>query len=146
MVLLVLVGVLSGFGYYWYNNLRIFDVTFETNEGSEITSMSLYHLQTIPELETPVKEGHAFAGWYTDSDRTEPYSRQRMPMKDVTLYADWGTEGLIFIKLGGSYTVSVGTAASEDILIPKRHQGDVVNAIAYQGFRAHGTYTCRTRY
>ena len=134
LMVLVFCTVIGGL-YYWYNFLREFELTFETNGGNEIVSLRLKHDDEIPELEIPTKEGFVFAGWYTDSLRTKPFTMNTMPAKPITLYADWGTEGLLFVKVGSGYTASIGTANASEIVIPKRYQGEIVNAIAYQGFQ-----------
>ncbi|MDE6293493.1 MAG: InlB B-repeat-containing protein, partial [Clostridiales bacterium] len=48
----------------------------------------LYRSLTIPDLETPVKEGHTFTGWYYDKDCTQLYDGQPIS-SDTKLYPGW---------------------------------------------------------
>jgi uncharacterized repeat protein (TIGR02543 family) len=37
----------------------------------------------------PVREGHTFSGWFTDSTLTKPYTFLTMPAQNITLYGKW---------------------------------------------------------
>ena len=70
-----------------------YTVCFEYNDGGEYTG---YEEQTVAlgstaqEPETiPVREGYVFAGWYTDSECTEPYDFTMPVEESLTLYAKW---------------------------------------------------------
>ncbi len=66
-----------------------YTVRFETNGGSEIANVSVSKNGTLSEPETPVRDGYAFEGWYTDADLTEKYDFSATVTKSFTLYAKW---------------------------------------------------------
>ncbi len=64
-------------------------ITFESNGGSEVDSISNVEGTTIIAPTAPTKEHYIFAGWYSDVDLTKTYSFTIQPEKDITLYAKW---------------------------------------------------------
>ena len=52
-----------------------YSLTFETNGGEPIESLSLKFRDNIGRLPVPVKEGYTFGGWFLDAAFTEKYSR-----------------------------------------------------------------------
>ncbi|WNY29306.1 hypothetical protein MmiEs2_15320 [Methanimicrococcus stummii] len=54
-----------------------------------------YYKKTVPrftvmsEIETPVRDGYTFGGWYTDRDCTQAYDFSRPVMEPFYLYAKW---------------------------------------------------------
>ena len=71
-----------------------FTVTFETNGGSAIDSVSVTENGKVTKPENPTKEGHTLIGWYLDEELTEEYDFDAKVAKSITLYAKWeeGTE------------------------------------------------------
>lgn len=70
-----------------------FVVTFNTNGGSTIDSIGVSKDETVSEPTAPVKEGYAFAGWYTDEELTAKYDFSNKITGDLILYAAWETTG-----------------------------------------------------
>ena len=67
-----------------------YTVTFDTSGGSVVS------LQTIEEgklaqkpSENPTKEGHTFAGWYSDQAKTVEFDWQKPIKEATTVYAKW---------------------------------------------------------
>lgn len=48
-----------------------YELSFETNGGDFIDSISVTKGDVIKELPVPVKDGDVFLGWYTDSQMTK---------------------------------------------------------------------------
>jgi uncharacterized repeat protein (TIGR02543 family) len=44
---------------------------------------------TIPSLPTPLRSGYEFAGWFSNSNLTTPFTTTSMPNQNVTIYAKW---------------------------------------------------------
>ena len=70
-----------------------YDVKFETNGGTEVKSIT-QELGTIVSVKDinnkkTTKEGHTFAGWFTDEALTTAYAEVTMPKDGFTLYAKW---------------------------------------------------------
>lgn len=68
-----------------------FTVTFETNGGSEVNSVSSYIVKESPET---TKANKSLSGWYLDSECTDEnkVTFPFYPTEDVTLFAKWVSE------------------------------------------------------
>lgn len=66
-----------------------YTITFETNGGSEVTSITKKANSAISKPKNPIKEGYTFNGWYLDKELTKKYTFSKMPDKNITLYAKW---------------------------------------------------------
>ena len=64
-------------------------ITFESNGGSLVNSISNVEGTTITAPTAPTKEHYTFAGWYSDAALTKAYSFTTQPTEDITLYAKW---------------------------------------------------------
>ena len=98
-------------------------LTFETNGGSTIESVSYRPNAYLLEPAAPTKENYAFAGWYKDAACTKEFSfftAPQMPKSNLTIYAKWvALNGFVFETNGGSEVEPIyGTA------------GDLVGEIA----------------
>ncbi len=122
--------------YAKWNVLEV-SINFATEGGSQIASLSGVpgSLVTIPE--DPIYQDHVFSGWYLIENPNELYIFDVFPNESITLYADWGTEGLYF-ELNTetqSYGVSIGDATDyQTITIPRFHEGLIVDTILDSGF------------
>ena len=64
-------------------------LTFDTNGGSEISSIRRAEYTTIDLTDyTPTREGYEFTGWYADEDLTEKITSIRL-IRNTTVYAGW---------------------------------------------------------
>lgn len=72
------------------SSVTSYTVTFETNGGAAIESVSYRGGREITAdmLPVPEKAGYAFEGWYLDAELTEKVDSIVMK-KDITLYAAW---------------------------------------------------------
>ncbi len=71
-----------------------YTVTFETNGGSKIGSVTVAAGTTLAKPAEPTKSGFYFAGWYTDAAKESLYTFSKKVTADFTLYAAWSTEKL----------------------------------------------------
>lgn len=66
-----------------------YTLTFDTNGGSEISSIQRAEYTTIDLTDyTPTREGYEFTGWYADEDLTEKITSIRLT-RNTTVYAGW---------------------------------------------------------
>ncbi len=67
----------------------VYQVTFNSNGGSEVNSQDVIinHTATIPT--PPTKTGYEFMGWYTDDDLINPFHFTTEITHHLTLYAKW---------------------------------------------------------
>ena len=83
-----------------------YNVSFETNGGSEIDTMYISELKEIPQIE---RKGYRFNGWFLDEYLLQ---KAKFPLKlnsDITLYASWVKNNYIvqFIEHGGSFVANM---------------------------------------
>jgi uncharacterized repeat protein (TIGR02543 family) len=112
-------------------------VTFDSQGGSDIDPIQGLPGDPLTDPSIPTKEGYVFSGWFESITDTELYVFDEIQMESMTLYADWGTEGLSFSLIHDDleYEVSIGEAnESSTIVIPKYHQHKKVTKIADLGF------------
>lgn len=64
-------------------------VSFESNGGSEVDSITANRNDVIAEPSAPAKAGFDFAGWYTDKELNNKYDFAQKVTKSFTLYAKW---------------------------------------------------------
>lgn len=69
-----------------------FTVSFETNGGSKIDSITVARNKTAAEPAKPVKDGFTFDGWYADKELKTVYDFAQKVTKNITLYAKWTAE------------------------------------------------------
>jgi uncharacterized repeat protein (TIGR02543 family) len=78
-------------------------VAFDSRGGNEVSPIRVKEGSTI-NLPTPVKEGHTFTGWFTDSSLGMQYTNQTPITSSITLFAAWriNTYKIEFDSNGGS--------------------------------------------
>lgn len=87
----------SNLGFMAVWTINTYNVTFNSNSGSAVASQAIdYNLKASAPAE-PTRAGHTFAGWFTDSELTNPYDFDTPVTGDVALFAKWNIN---------SYTVS----------------------------------------
>ncbi|MBE5730679.1 MAG: hypothetical protein E7350_01845 [Clostridiales bacterium] len=82
---------------FTYNGSRMifrkrvsFTVSFDSQGGSEVQSVSVQNGRTLSKPADPVKEGNLFYGWYKDAAGATPYTfGAEMVTAATTLYAKW---------------------------------------------------------
>ena len=71
---------------YWLEEV---EVTFDTDEGSEIDSIISASGLPLDEPVEPTKEGYRFDGYYTDETYTEAFSFANGVTEDTIVYVKW---------------------------------------------------------
>ncbi len=66
-----------------------YTITYLTNGGSQISSVTKKYNEKLSAPMNPVRVGYTFEGWYSDDMLTEKYSFTTMPAKNLILYAKW---------------------------------------------------------
>ncbi len=113
-----------------------YTVTFETYGGTQIESYVLKKGAKIERPADPEKALFTFAGWYADDEFEQEFDfTQKMPEKDVTVYARWTSETssrVSYDSMGGSpVEPSVGIVGS-----PLTAPADPT----YEGYKFGGWY------
>ncbi len=67
-----------------------YTVSFNSNGGSQISSVTVTNGKPLTTLIEPNKTGYVFEGWYIDEALTTPFNfGVTLITKDITLYAKW---------------------------------------------------------
>ena len=79
----------------------IFTVTFNTNGGSAVISLTVEANKTIEQPNDPIREGYVFAGWYKKAEFNELFhfgSDGDKIKNNITLYARWFDADLLIAQ------------------------------------------------
>ena len=66
-----------------------YTVTLNTNGGNKLDSVKINENTAVGKIETPVKEGYIFDGWYLDEALTKEADSKTIVTGNMTLYAKW---------------------------------------------------------
>ena len=72
------------------NCIQTYTITFDSNGGSEVASITSLSGRSITKPTDPTKNGTKFLGWYIDSELTNMFDFSSVINSDTTLYAKWG--------------------------------------------------------
>ena len=83
--------------------IATYEVSFETNGGSEISTFRAAVIENSPET---TREGYSFIGWFTDSTFTNQVTFPYTLNGDITLYAKWQQIFTVTFVTNGGTAVS----------------------------------------
>ena len=94
-------SVNESFTFKWSIQTTPYTITFDSNGGSPVDSITLGYGSTITPPANPTREGYTFQGW-------EPELPTVMPQKDMTLTAKWAVNSytLTYVVDGEVYKTS----------------------------------------
>jgi len=94
-------------------------INFESNDGTEVSEISMGYELELPVFETPTKIGYEFLGWYEDQDLETLFVGTTVPLNGLTLYAKWNLLqfNMDYVIVGESVNNIGIFAISEDELI-----------------------------
>ncbi len=109
IILLLLLG-------WFFLRKPSYDITFDSNDGSAVSSQVIKKGDKIEKPEDPVREGYEFLGWFLDLDDDKPFDFKTKISKDTKLYAKWRKIGdsECTLKCDDGYTLN-----SEDCICVK---------------------------
>lgn len=116
-----------------------FTVSFDTDGGNIVDSVTVEKYGTVQRPEDPVKQGFIFAGWYKDNVL---FDFATQITSDITLKAQWRKSGIDFnlnkkepLSIGGIFDGSIQSAALDN----KDITADIVNGqISYDKAVSYG--------
>ena len=84
--------------------LTTYTISFDTNGGSNITSIVDLPGTAVSAPADPTRERFIFIGWFMDEELLEPYEFTIMPKENITIYAKWEQTlyRITFIANGGN--------------------------------------------
>lgn len=92
----ITVGTHGTIDLYANYSINEYTISFNSNGGSAVTSITQDYDTFVDEPANPAKTGYGFVGWYLGNNK---YTFNRMPAEDITLTARWETI---------AYTISYG--------------------------------------
>jgi uncharacterized repeat protein (TIGR02543 family) len=103
-------------------DLNSYRINFYTNDGVlNSTSINYAFEQPLPALEVPTREGHTFQGWFLDESFLQPFNYQRMPSRQLDVFAKWeiNTYTLSINNNNGSSMNSTVVTFADQITLPE---------------------------
>jgi uncharacterized repeat protein (TIGR02543 family) len=88
-------------------NVNQYTITFVTNGGTSIPSISLAYGTSMSIIQTPTKSSYEFEGWYLDEGLTNKFVWTTMPAENLTLYAKWVNLTFISVSAGSVHSLAV---------------------------------------
>ena len=101
---------LNGLTLYAKWQINKYTITFNSNAGTEVDSITQDYNTTITKPDDPTKEGYTFAGWFIDNETFEnEFEFTTMPASDTTVYAKWNVKQytITFESNGGTKLNSI---------------------------------------
>ena len=114
-----------------------YTVSFETNGGNPIDSITVTKGEQIELPQDPEKEGDIFLGWYTDADFVKKFIPESKIVEDTTLYAKWESSETV------AYTVRYVTEVNgkqKDICDPKEGTATLGTSVTEEAAAVEGYY------
>ncbi len=98
-----------------------YDMNFESNGGSDVSTITLGYELNVNRPLDPIKEGYTFDGWYSDQSLKNPYTFTTMPLGGITLYAKWTVNQytISFNSNGGSTIDSITLDYGDLVITPE---------------------------
>lgn len=101
--------------YTAHYQINVYTITFDSQGGSDVASKNVEYNSPLGTLETPIRPGYTFDGWYSISDPTTEVTENTLCTGDDTLYAYWTIE---------MYTITYNGLTNEEL-------SDLRNPTAY---------------
>jgi len=104
---------------------RTYTVTFDSNGGSDVDSVTVEYGLAIDKPKNPTRSGYNFNGWYLDDEFDNEYDFDSIVTEDFILYADWGKKKQ---NSGGGRGGSGGSGAFNFIVTFATDDGSTVES------------------
>ena len=113
-----------------------YTITFDSNGGTNISSIVVDYNTKVSKPVDPTKDGYTFGGWYTNSSLTNVFDFNTLIKQNYTLYAKW-------IKNPTSIPVyrMYNPVNGEHLYTADAHEVDVIYKTLGWGFEGVGWYS-----
>ncbi|PAD30381.1 hypothetical protein CHH60_16460 [Paenibacillus sp. 7523-1] len=116
-------------------SINSYTVNFDSNGGTAVDDQSIQYNELVAAPDDPTKDGHTFAGWFTDSSLSQAFDFDNTPVTgDITLYAKWTAD---------KYTISfdtLGGSTVDDVLIEHGNKLTAPASPSRSGYTFSGWY------
>lgn len=82
-------AIMSDLVLYAKWKINEYTLSFDSNGGSNVSSVSTEYRTTFTSPTSPVKADFAFGGWYSDPNLEVPFDFSTEAVTDLTVYAKW---------------------------------------------------------
>ena len=113
-------------------------VTFESDGGTAVSSMTIAKGQSVPKPSDPEKEDWTFGGWYTDEALTSAYDFDAAVTEALTLYAKWSSDIAYTFSKGADASWTKGSASGLAYTV-NRSRKDEETFARFTGIEIDGT-------
>lgn len=88
--------------------VNTYTLTFDSNGGTAVESITADFGTTIVRPLDPYLEGYSFIGWYTDVELTKRFAFSKMPAENMNLYGKWfrNSYDVMFLMDGGRFELT----------------------------------------
>ena len=114
-----------------------YTISFETNGGTPIDSITLEYNETILLLDIPYKEDNIFDDWYLDAELSNIMNLTEMPTNNITIYAKYSptlTEGVVFEIVDEEIIITDYSGTASYLNVPDTFQGYPITTIGPYAF------------
>ena len=122
----------------------IYHITFVSNGGSYVPSLTLHENECLSESIVSEKENRTFAGWFTNPELTQPVSYSQ-PLGNITLYAKWAEEviptQLVYSTKNNAVTVTGSSFYGSKMVLPSHIGGSPVTTLGEKAFENNTNIT-----
>ena len=105
----------ANFTLYAKWTINQYTISFESNGGSLVNSITRDYGTSINQPQNPFKSGYIFGGWYVDQSLETPFNFDTMLANNLTLYALW-LRTLSFETNGAAAINSVTFRSGENLI------------------------------
>ncbi|MDE7384293.1 MAG: InlB B-repeat-containing protein, partial [Anaeroplasmataceae bacterium] len=123
--------------YAKWTKIPTYTVTFDSQGGTSVDSISLLKGDRLIQFPKPTKTGYVFEGWYTDKACTILWNIEETIEKNITLFAKWTTLPqhfkVTFQYIDGGVFTEITATENECIIRPVD--------TSMPGYRLDGWYT-----
>ena len=106
----------SDMSVYAIWTIRTYAETFYSNNGSEEQTIEVRSGSLLYEPKDPIRNNYTFAGWYGDSDLTEPVTFPFVVTSSKDFYAKWTPSVPISSILLNKYVLTLPAGETDDTL------------------------------
>lgn len=109
--------------YAKWRDLENFEISFDTDGGNDIESITVEEGSALGELQVPEKENYKFRGWYTNKQYTTKVDKNTIPTGNTTYYAKWIDKLSTVFSIEDSVTFNGKDTAIADGEVPTQYLG-----------------------
>lgn len=130
--------------------VKQYNVTFNVDGGSSVSSIVREENKTIGTLPTTSKRGHIFEGWFLDSTATVAATGSELVTENITLYAKWTENRVYFLEARDKTVNSSQFEYDFDLSVTTKYSaingpsGLMSGTVQYNGNHEHSYYKSQT--